>query len=88
MHDLYARKLLEPGWGGGLDRKELGYVKSQLRLSPSLKRRWGFRPSAKRLSEAHIRAMAMNGLSANKRGVSASLVGKERRAPMESIENR
>jgi len=66
-HDLellefYKQKLLEPGWAGELDPDELAYLKSQLRRSPSLRRRWGFRPSAKRLSEGRIRAVARNGL--------------------------
>lgn len=55
-------KLLQPGWAGELDPPEFALVKAQLQQSPSLKRRWGFRPSAKRLSEAHIRSVAMNGL--------------------------
>jgi hypothetical protein len=52
--DLYNQKLLEPGWAGELSPDEFAYIKSQLKQSPSLKRRWGFRPSAKRLSESHI----------------------------------
>lgn len=80
LHDLYAQKLLEPDWGGQLDRYEIAYIKSQLRLSPSPRRRWGFRPSARRLSTTRIQAVAMYGLSANKRGVSASPV-RERDVP-------
>ena len=60
--EFYKQKLLEPGWAGELDPDELAYLKSQLRRSPSLRRRWGFRPSAKRLSEGRIRAVARNGL--------------------------
>ena len=59
--------LLEPGWAGELDRDELVYIKAQLKKSPSLKRRWGFRPTAKRFSEKHIRDVAMNGVSAKKK---------------------
>lgn len=62
LHDLYAEKLLEPGWAGEIDRRELAYIKSQLQQSASLKRRWGFRPSARRLSEARIRAIARDGI--------------------------
>ena len=62
LHDFYARKLLEPGWAGELDRAELAYIKSQLRRSPRLRGRWGFRPSARKLSEARIRAVAMDGI--------------------------
>jgi len=60
--ELYNEKLLEPGWAGDLDSVELEYVKSELRKSPSLRRRWGFRPSAKRLSDSRIRAIAMDGV--------------------------
>ena len=65
-------RILKPGWAGELSPKELEYVKSQLRQSPSLKRKWGFRPSAKRLSEGRIRAIARGGRSANQTGVLAS----------------
>jgi len=70
---FYKKKLLEPGWAGELKPYELAYIKSQLRLSPSLRRRWGFRPSAKRFSEKHIRAVARDGLSAIQKPVLASL---------------
>ena len=63
----YKEELLEPGWAGDLDAVELEYIKSQLKQSPSLRRRWGFRPSAKRLSESHIRAVAMDGVSAKRK---------------------
>ena len=62
LHDFYTRNLRIPGWAGELDRAELAYIKSQLKQSPALRRRWGFRPSAKRLSDARIRAVAMNGI--------------------------
>jgi len=65
--EFYKEKLLEPGWAGELDDVELEYIKSHLRQSPSLRRRWGFRPSARRFSESHIRAVAMDGVSASKR---------------------
>ncbi len=65
--ELYRENLLEPGWAGELDPVELAYIKSQLRQSSLLRRRWGFRPSAKRLSEKRIRAVAKDGLSANGR---------------------
>jgi len=79
LYDLYARKLLQPGWPGELDRVEFAYIRSQLQQSPSLRRRWGFRPSAKRLSEARIRAVAMHGISGSARGVLASPWGGRRR---------
>ena len=76
--DFYKRKLLEPGWAGELSPDEFAYIKSQLRQSPSLKRRWGFRPSARRLSESHIRTVARNGVSANKKPVLASVVKEQK----------
>ena len=72
--DFYRRKLIEPEWAGELSPDEFAYVKCQLRQSPSLKRRWGFRPSARRLSESRIRAVARNGISAIKKPVLASAV--------------
>ena len=74
---FYKKKLLEPGWAGQLKPYELAYIKSQLRQSPSLKRRWAFKPSAKRLSEKHIRAVARDGLSAIKKPVLASVAGED-----------
>lgn len=62
--EFYKTKLLEPGWAGDLDKVELTYIKASLRESPSLRRKWGFRPSAKRLSNKHIQLVAMYGLSA------------------------
>jgi len=76
---FYKRKLLIPGWAGELSPDEFAYIKSQLRQSPSLKRRWGFRPTAKRLSESRIRAVARNGLSANKKPALASAVKEDKR---------
>jgi hypothetical protein len=64
---LYRDKLLEPGWAGEPDDVELEYIKSHLKQSPSLRRRWGFRPSARRFSESRIRAVAMDGVSRKKR---------------------
>ena len=59
---FYEEGLLEPGWAGELDDVELEYIKSELRRSRALRRRWGFRPSAKRFSESRIRDAAMNGV--------------------------
>jgi hypothetical protein len=75
---FYRKRLLEPGWAGDLGPDELAYIKSELRGSASLRRRWGFRPSAKRLSESRIRAVAGDGLQATGRRVSASAAGEPR----------
>jgi len=73
----YKRDLLEPGWAGELSPDELAYIKSELKKSPSLKRRWGFRPTAKRFFENHIRAVARNGVSREK-PVLALVASKEK----------
>ena len=77
-HEFCKEKLLEPGWAGELSTAELAYIKSQLKQSPSLKRRWGFRPSAKRLSEDHIRKVARDGISVSKKPVLASDVREQK----------
>ena len=71
IQKLCQRKLLEPGWAGELGRDELAYIKSELKKSPSLKRRWGFRPTARRFSEEQIRAVARDGISAKRKPVLA-----------------
>lgn len=75
MDRFNKTKLLIPGWPGELARLELGYIKSSLKHSASLRRRWGFRPSARRFSEEHIREVARNGYQKYQRRVLAS-VGK------------
>jgi hypothetical protein len=66
---FFEKKLLEPEWAGELDDTALAYIKSCLRESPSLKRKWGFRPSARRFSESRIRTVARDGLWAIKGAV-------------------
>ena len=75
--NLYKKNLPEPGWAGEIDRDELEYIKSQLQCPPSLKRRWGFKPSAKRLPGKHIRLVARDGVRAIGKPVLASPVRKE-----------
>lgn len=60
--EFYKENLLEPGWPGELAPYELVYIKSVLLKSPYHRKRWGFRPSAKRISEKRIREVARNGL--------------------------
>ncbi len=74
----YDCRLLEPGYGGELTPGEFGYLKSELRRSASLRRKWGFRPSAKRLNEKRIRAVARDGLLKNDRAVLASAAAKKK----------
>ena len=64
---FYREKLIVPGWAGELDSVELAYIKAELRNSRSLRRRWGFRPSARRLSSRHVWDVAMSGLPKQKR---------------------
>ena len=75
--EFYKKNLIEPGWAGELSRDELAHIKSELKKSPSLKRRWGFRPTARRFSESHIRDVARNGVCAKKKPVSGSAVEEE-----------
>jgi len=75
---FYQRKLVEPGWAGELDTVELAYIKAQLRQSRLIRQRWGFRPSAKRFSDKHIRAVARDGLSAIQKPVLASAFGEHK----------
>ena len=65
--EFYRESLIVPGWAGQLDSVELAYIKGELRKSPSLRRRWGFRPSAKRLSDRRIKEVAMDGVPRKKR---------------------
>jgi hypothetical protein len=74
-------KLLEPGWAGELDSVELEHIKSHLKQSPSLRRRWGFRPSAKRLSESRIRAVVMYGVSRKQKQVLAAPAREQTPSP-------
>jgi hypothetical protein len=74
VQSLYREKLLEPGWAGELSPAELAYIKSELKKSPSLRRRWGFRPTAKRFSERQIRAIARDPTSAKRKPFLASHV--------------
>jgi hypothetical protein len=60
--EFYNSNLLEPGWAGELAPYELACIKSELKKSPKFRRCWGFRPSAKRISEKRIREVARNGL--------------------------
>ena len=71
--DYYKKKLLVPGWAGQLDRVELAYVKSELMKSPCLKRRWGLKPSARRVSNKYIQVIARDGFKRNEGRVLASV---------------
>ena len=73
----FDSKLLEPGWGGDIKVEELRFIKEQLKQSRPLKRRWGFRPSAKRLSSMRIRRIAMYGKNSANNKVSASVKNKK-----------
>ena len=68
----YDTRLLEPGYAGELSPDEYRYIKSELQQSASLRRKWGFRPSAKKLSEKHVRAVARRGFFKKQRSVLTS----------------
>ena len=40
LHDLYARKLLIPGWAGEINNAEAAYIARELTRSPALRRLW------------------------------------------------
>jgi len=54
-------RLTVPGWAGELTPDELQFLRSRLKKSLSLRIRWGFKRSAKRFSEKHIRRVARDG---------------------------
>jgi len=43
VHDMYARKLLEPGCAGLLTLGEAKYIQGQLAKDARLRKRWGIR---------------------------------------------
>lgn len=40
LYDLYAKKLLQPGWAGHLSLSEAMYIQSKLEADVNLRRRW------------------------------------------------
>ena len=52
---------LEPGFAGELNRKELAFIKAVMKVSPELRRRWGFVARTGKLNDDDIRAVAMGG---------------------------
>lgn len=40
LHDLYCKKLLEPGWAGEVNNAEAAYIAQELKESPTLRRLW------------------------------------------------
>jgi len=84
LHDHYARKLVEPGWAGEINKVELTYIKSKLRQYPSLRRRWGFRSTARRLPAGRIRQVATYGVGNS--AVLASLGQHDRCCPMKDTQ--
>ena len=63
LHDMRARKLLEPGWGGELTHIEYNYIRQHLEKDSRLRSRWGFhRGRGWKLSEELIRKRAAMGI--------------------------
>ena len=51
-------RLTVPGWAVELTAEEVHFIRSRLEASLGLRIRWGFKRSAKRFSEKHIRRVA------------------------------
>ena len=61
LHDLYAKKLLEPGWAGEVDDAEAAYIAKKLTDSPALRRLWRvseFTRRRKAITQAMARSLA------------------------------
>ena len=72
-------RIFIPGFAGHLDTDALAYIKAKLRKSSSLRRCWGFRPSAKQLNDDYIRYVALHGVPEDKKAVLASMRQKRTR---------
>jgi len=58
-------KLLEPGWAGQLSDVEIEFIRRELRRSPTLWRRWGYKKAMVRgvpIPASTIRRIAIHGL--------------------------
>ena len=53
------RKLLEPGYCGGLEDEELEIIQNALQNNPKLSYAWGFQPVQKTRAPDAIRRVAM-----------------------------
>ena len=73
------KRILDPEFAGRVYPDELAYIKTEERKSPSQKRRWGFRPSAKQFNNGYIRYVAMYGVPKDKKSVLASMRKKKKR---------
>jgi len=62
VKDYDDERLTIPGWAGEITADELHFIKSKLKSSLGLRIRWGFKRSARRFSEKHIRQVARDGL--------------------------
>ena len=58
LYDLYAERLLIPGWAGLLTLEDAHYIQSELLKRPALKRKWGI--SGRRLTAIAERAFPEN----------------------------
>ena len=60
------KKLLEPGWAGQLSDSEIEFIQRELKRSPRLWQRWGYKRSMVRgvpIPASTIRRIAIHGLS-------------------------
>lgn len=67
--------LLTPGYGGEVTREEIHYIKTALKASPMLRRRWGFRTS--RINDQAIRKVALEGVDHAQKSPETTLIGSK-----------
>ena len=60
-HAFFARMLLEPGWAGQLNDKEVTYIQQALAEDRKLSSRWGLPPRWKNRPAEMIRRVAQDG---------------------------
>ncbi len=48
LHDLLAKKLIEPGWAGQANEAEAKYIAKKLSEDPGLRRRWDIKHFTRR----------------------------------------
>ena len=56
-------RLIEPGWAGEVDEREVAYIRDQLEHDMIMRRVWGFKQNAKRFSTAAIERVSEFGTS-------------------------
>ena len=76
LHDMRARKLLEPGWGGELTVIEYDHIRRHPEKDSRLRSRWGFRRGKGwKLSEELIRHRALRGVGVASQNATSDVEG-------------